>query len=82
MLLSDSVSFFLQEFKNNSDLTSINIEVTLTKENMKLALLQGIIKTFKLSKAISTSNMNLLRSDCLIKTYTTPEQSKKRTFYH
>lgn len=79
IFLSDSFFFILQLLKEYNDDTSVNMEITLSEENMMVARQEGFLKTFKLTTTIGTTNMHLFDEHGVIKKYATPEQSKQRS---
>lgn len=52
----------------------------MTEENMMLAKQEGLMKKFKLTTTVSTSNMHVFDSRGMIKKYDTPEESMCHTF--
>lgn len=58
------------------DVNTVHFEIELSEENLMLAKDEGLLKRFKLTTTISTSNMHLFDSRGVIKKYDTPEQSK------
>ena len=54
----------------------MNFEVYLSEENLNAAREEGLLKKFKLTTTISTSNMHLFDPNGTIKKYDDPEQSK------
>jgi DNA topoisomerase-2 len=67
--------FVIQDFREHNTDTKVHFELTLSEENMAIALAEGLVKKFKLTTTISTSNMHLFDSKGIIKKYDTPEQS-------
>lgn len=67
-----------QGFRQYSDDTTVHFEVSMSEEKMMLAKQEGLLKKFKLTSSISTSNMHLFDSTGFIKKYDTPEQSKTK----
>ncbi|KAG8480258.1 hypothetical protein CXB51_024810 [Gossypium anomalum] len=72
---------FIKEFKQYSDDRTVHFEVFMTEENMMLAKQEGLMKKFKLTTTVSTSNMHLFDSRGMIKKYDTPEEILDE-FYH
>lgn len=68
--------FCLQEFRNYSDDKIVNFQIVLSEEKLEIVRQEGLLKKFKLTTTISTSNMHLFDSNGVIKKYDTPEQSK------
>lgn len=64
----------MQDFREHNTDTKVHFELTLSEENMAIALSEGLVKKFKLTTTISTSNMHLFDSKGIIKKYDTPEQ--------
>ncbi|OWM78385.1 DNA topoisomerase 2 [Punica granatum] len=71
---------FIKEFKQYSDDISVHFEVALSEENMIIAKQEGLMKKFKLTSTISTSNMHLFDAKGIIKKYDTPEQILEEFF--
>ncbi|KAK4743859.1 hypothetical protein SAY87_010171 [Trapa incisa] len=69
-----------KEFKQYSDDISVHFEVILSEENMMMAKQEGLLKKFKLTSTISTSNMHLFDAKGVIKKYDTPEQILEEFF--
>lgn len=69
-------SFLVQEFRDHTDDTTVYLDVILSEENLLMAKQEGLLKKFKLTTTISTSNMHLFDPKGAIKKYDTPEQSK------
>ncbi|KAK2637028.1 hypothetical protein Ddye_031820 [Dipteronia dyeriana] len=65
---------FIDGFRQYSDDTTVHFEVFLSEEKMMLAKQEGLLKKFKLTTTISTSNMHLFDSKGVIKKYDAPEQ--------
>lgn len=64
-----------QDYREHNDDATVHFEVTLTEENMNIAIQEGLEKKFKLTTTIATTNMHLIDSKGVIKKYDTPEQS-------
>ncbi|KAK4770618.1 hypothetical protein SAY87_031150 [Trapa incisa] len=71
---------FIKEFKQYSDDISVHFEIVLSEENMMVAKQEGLLKKFKLTSSISTSNMHLFDAKGVIKKYDTPEQILEEFF--
>lgn len=69
-------SHFLQEYNAHNDDTTVNFEILMTADQMNKAKQEGLLKKFKLTTTLSTSNMHLFDANGVIKKYDTPEQSK------
>ncbi|XP_059652555.1 DNA topoisomerase 2-like [Cornus florida] len=54
--------------------TTVNFEVILPAENLSMAKHEGLLKKFKLTSTIKTSNMRLFNREGMIKKYDTPIQ--------
>ncbi|KAL6006450.1 hypothetical protein ACLOJK_037404 [Asimina triloba] len=67
---------FIKDFRQHNGVTTVHFEVILSEENMKIAQEEGLLKRFKLTSTISTSNMHLFDAKGTIKKYENPEQSK------
>lgn len=65
----------LQNIKEYSDDTTVDFELIMSEGNMMAAKQEGLLKKFKLTTTISTSNMHLFDPKGVIKKYDTPEQS-------
>ncbi|GLT73663.1 hypothetical protein SLA2020_455040 [Shorea laevis] len=72
---------FIMEFRQYSDDTNVDFEVLLTEEKMMIARQDGLMKKFKLTTTISTSNMHLFDPKGVIKKYDTPEQILEEFFH-
>jgi DNA topoisomerase-2 len=59
----------------NCDDVTVEFDVFLTNENLIRATQEGLLKKFKLTTTISTTNMHLFDSKGVIKKYDNPEQS-------
>ncbi|XP_031273762.1 DNA topoisomerase 2 [Pistacia vera] len=77
----DQADSFIEGFKQYSDDTTVDFEVSLSEENMMLVKQEGLLKKFKLTTTISTSNMHLFDPKGAIKKYDTPEQILE-DFFH
>ncbi|GMI87135.1 topoisomerase II [Hibiscus trionum] len=72
---------FIKEFKQFSDDKTVDFEIIMTEENMMLAKQDGLLKKFKLTTTVSTSNMHLFDSRGVIKKYDTPEEILEEFFH-
>nr|DAD42398.1 TPA_asm: hypothetical protein HUJ06_000628 [Nelumbo nucifera] len=72
---------FIKDYREHNDDTTVHFEVILSEENLQAAKQEGLMKKFKLTTTISTSNMHLFDPKGVIKKYDNPEQSKNLTFY-
>lgn len=70
---------FIEGFSNYSDGNIVHFLVSLTEENLSAVKREGLLKRFKLTTTISTSNMHLFDPRGVIKKYETPEQSKQQS---
>lgn len=59
----------------NCDDVTVDFDIILTEENLIRAKQEGLLKKFKLTTTISTSNMHLFDPKGVIKKYDMPEQS-------
>lgn len=66
---------WLQGFTQHSDHVTVDILVHLPEENLMAAKQEGLLKKFKLTTTISTTNMHLFDANGVIKKYDTPDQS-------
>ncbi|KAG5531847.1 hypothetical protein RHGRI_026452 [Rhododendron griersonianum] len=65
---------FIKDYREHNDDTIVHFEVILSGENMTVAKQEGLLKKFKLTTTISTSNMHLFDAKGMIKKYDNPEQ--------
>lgn len=65
----------LQDFLDYSTNDTVHFEIVLTKKNYNLAKQEGLLKKFKLTTTLSTSNMHLFDADNKIVRYESPEKS-------
>ncbi|KAL4291801.1 hypothetical protein GQ457_14G024050 [Hibiscus cannabinus] len=72
---------FIKEFKQFSDDKTVDFEIIMTVENMILAKQEGLLKKFKLTTTVSTSNMHLFDPRGVIKKYDTPEEILEEFFH-
>ncbi|CAD6242835.1 unnamed protein product [Miscanthus lutarioriparius] len=75
----DKVSF-IEDVTAQGDNEDIYIELQLSEGNMNIAKEEGLVKKFKLTTTIGTSNMHLFDSDGKIRKYDTPEQILEEFF--
>ena len=59
----------------NCDDVTVEFDVFLTPENLIRVTQEGLLKKFKLTTTISTTNMHLFDLRGVIKKYDNPEQS-------
>ncbi|XP_052142944.1 DNA topoisomerase 2 [Oryza glaberrima] len=71
---------FIEAFDTYSDDKNVEFLITLSKENMAIALQEGLEKKFKLTTTIGTTNMHLFDSNGKIRKYDTPEDILKEFF--
>jgi DNA topoisomerase-2 len=64
----------LQEYKEYHTDTSVHFVLSLSDEQMRAALNEGLYKRFRLTTKLSTSNMHLFNEDGTITRYTTPSE--------
>ncbi|KAJ4798339.1 DNA topoisomerase 2 [Rhynchospora pubera] len=72
---------FIKDYRERNDDETVHFEVTLSEENMSIAIQEGLEKKFKLTTTITTTNMQLFDSNGLIKKYDTPEQILEEFFH-
>ncbi|KAI8571649.1 hypothetical protein RHMOL_Rhmol01G0136100 [Rhododendron molle] len=72
---------FIKDYREHNDDTTVHFEVILSEENMTVAKQEGLLKKFKLTTTISTSNMHLFDAKGVIKKYDNPEQILE-DFFH
>ncbi|XP_078179281.1 DNA topoisomerase 2-like isoform X6 [Carex rostrata] len=72
---------FMKDYREHNDDATVHFEVTLTEENMNIAIQEGLEKKFKLTTTIATTNMHLIDSKGVIKKYDTPEQILEEFFH-
>ncbi|KAL6515775.1 DNA topoisomerase 2 [Orobanche hederae] len=72
---------FIQGFTQHSDHSTVEILVHLPVENLIAAKKEGLLKKFKLTTSINTTNMHLFDPKGAIKKYETPEQILEEFFY-
>ncbi|ONI20485.1 hypothetical protein PRUPE_2G018500 [Prunus persica] len=65
----------------HSDHSTVDIIVHLPEETLMVARQEGLLKKFKLTTSISTSNMHLFVPKGVIKKYDTPEQILEEFFH-
>ncbi|AQK54494.1 DNA topoisomerase 2 [Zea mays] len=65
---------FIEDVTCQGDNEDVYIQFTLSEKNMNIAMEEGLVKKFKLTTTIGTSNMHLFDSDGKIRKYDTPEQ--------
>ncbi|CAK9140400.1 unnamed protein product [Ilex paraguariensis] len=72
---------FIKDYREHNDENTVHFEVILFEENLILAKQEGLLKKFKLTTTISTSNMHLFDSEGVIKKFDTPEQILDEFFH-
>ncbi|KAK9283698.1 hypothetical protein L1049_011948 [Liquidambar formosana] len=72
---------FIKDYREHNDDTTVHFEVILSEENLIMAKQEGLLKKFKLTTTISTSNMHLFDPKGVIKKYDNPEQILE-DFFH
>jgi DNA topoisomerase-2 len=65
---------FIEDCTMQGDSDDVYFVLKLTEENMNKVMEEGLVKKFKLTTTIGTSNMHLFDSDGKIRKYDTPEQ--------
>ncbi|KAL8098365.1 DNA topoisomerase 2 isoform X2 [Apium graveolens] len=71
----------IKNYNNQSDDCTVHFDVEMSEDNMRTAKQEGLLKKFKLTTTISTSNMHLFDPKGVIKKYDSPEQILE-DFYH
>jgi len=69
------IIFFFQDFRQNGDDATVNIEVRMKLEKIVGIMQEGLLKKFKLTSSISKNNMHLFDTKGKIKKYDNSEQS-------
>ncbi|KAK9154871.1 hypothetical protein Sjap_002351 [Stephania japonica] len=72
---------FIKDYTEHNDDTTVHFEVFMSEENMLIAKQEGLMKKFRLTTSISTSNMHLFDTTGVIKKYDTPEQILEEFFH-
>ncbi|CAL5330796.1 unnamed protein product [Camellia sinensis] len=72
---------FIKDYREHNDDTTVHFEVIMSEENLIMAKQEGLLKKFKLTTTISTSNMHLFDPKGVIKKYDTPEQILEEFFH-
>lgn len=72
---------FIKELKDYSTNDEAYFEVTLSKKNFNLAKQEGLLKKFKLTTTLSTSNMHLFDEDNKMTKYESAEQILEKFFH-
>ncbi|XP_028059654.1 DNA topoisomerase 2-like [Camellia sinensis] len=72
---------FIKDYREHNDDTTVHFEVIMSEENLIMAKQEGLLKKFKLTTTISTSNMHLFDPKGVIKKYETPEQILEEFFH-
>lgn len=70
----------MQDYRDNGGDFTVQFTVQLSEERMREAEAAGLLKKFKLTTTVSTSNMHLFNHAGKITKYDTPEQSEQRAF--
>ncbi|CAL5357397.1 unnamed protein product [Camellia sinensis] len=70
-----------RDYREHNDDTTVHFEVIMSEENLIMAKQEGLLKKFKLTTTISTSNMHLFDPKGVIKKYETPEQILEEFFH-
>ncbi|XP_016170360.1 DNA topoisomerase 2 isoform X1 [Arachis ipaensis] len=70
----------IEDFRQNGDDAIVDIEVRLKLDKIAMIMQEGLLKKFKLTSTISTSNMHLFDAEGKIKKYDTPEQVLEEFF--
>ncbi|PRQ59875.1 putative DNA topoisomerase (ATP-hydrolyzing) [Rosa chinensis] len=72
---------FIEGFTQHSDDSTVEIIVYLPEENLMAARKDGLLKKFRLTSTIGTTNMHLFDPKGVIKKYDTPEQILEEFFH-
>ncbi|KAK7243530.1 hypothetical protein RIF29_38329 [Crotalaria pallida] len=67
-------------FRQNGDDAIVDIEIRLKRDKVAMVKQEGLLKKFKLTSTISTSNMHLFDAEGKIKKYDNPEQILEEFF--
>ncbi|CAI5993909.1 unnamed protein product [Closterium sp. NIES-64] len=65
---------FIKDMREHHTDTTVHFEVHLSPEGMATAEAEGLIKRFKLTASVATSNMHLFDKDGRMRKYETPEE--------
>ncbi|KAF9913814.1 DNA topoisomerase 2, partial [Lobosporangium transversale] len=65
---------WVKDYRDNGTLTSIDLSITLTQDQMRKAREEGLESKFKLTSSISTTNMVCFDPQGRIKRYSSPEE--------
>ncbi|KAF8398402.1 hypothetical protein HHK36_017329 [Tetracentron sinense] len=72
---------FIKDYREHNDDTTVHFDVIMSEENLMMAKQEGLMKKFKLTTTISTSNMHLFDPKGVIKKYDNPEQILEEFFH-
>nr|POE91802.1 dna topoisomerase 2 [Quercus suber] len=72
---------FIEDFDMNCDDVTVEFDIFLTPENLIRVTQKGLLKKFKLTTTISTTNMHLFDLKGVIKKYDNPEQILEEFFH-
>ncbi|KAF5179677.1 Dna topoisomerase [Thalictrum thalictroides] len=72
---------FIKSFSNHSDNKTVLFDVVMTKEKLDEAKQEGLLKKFKLTTSLTTSNMHLFDAKGVIKKFDSPEQILEEFFH-
>ena len=67
----------MQGYHEQGDDNEFEFTITLSEEKVQLARTEGLLKKFKLTSSISTTNMHLFDPSGKIKKYDNPEQGTR-----
>ncbi|KAI4333104.1 hypothetical protein L6164_017951 [Bauhinia variegata] len=70
----------IEDFRQNGDDAVVDIEVRMKQDKIMTIMQEGLMKKFKLTSTISTSNMHLFDQEGKIKKYDNPEQILEEFF--
>ncbi|AQK73842.1 DNA topoisomerase 2, partial [Zea mays] len=71
---------FIEDVTSQGDNEDVYIQLKLSEANVNVAKEEGLVKKFKLTTTIGTTNMHLFDSDGKIRKYDTPEQILEEFF--
>ncbi|XP_020212372.1 DNA topoisomerase 2 [Cajanus cajan] len=70
----------IEDFRQNGDDAIVDIEVRMKADKIAGIMQEGLLKKFKLTSTLSTSNMHLFDAEGKIKKYENPEQILEEFF--
>ncbi|PIA48452.1 hypothetical protein AQUCO_01400799v1 [Aquilegia coerulea] len=72
---------FIERYTNQSDNRTVHYDVNMAEDKLLAAKQEGLLKKFKLTTSLSTSNMHLFDRKGVIKKYDSPEQILEEFFH-